>query len=260
MNIRFHALLTRAFLLAVFASPVLAQQSNSVPAIDPQADAILHSWADAAAHRTAAVIRIFDTIDEVQPDGSKLQFANLRTFSIQRPEWLKVETSGDEDARTIWMDGKTLTVLDRNSNVYAQLPMVGTIDQSIDLLQKKYNMGMPGADLLTGNLYATMTENCSAVDYIGVGYVGEEQYHHLAFIGGPIDWQLWLSVDAKPTLRKMVITYKQLHGEPQYTMNVLKVEEGIAFDESAFFPVLPAGAEKIEIRPVEPVQQKEDTP
>jgi hypothetical protein len=261
MNIPFHALLTRAFLLAAFASPVFAQPSNTIPVIDPEADAVLHRWSDAAEQRTAAVIRIFDTIDEVQPDGSKLQFAHLREFSILRPDRLRVETSGDEVARTIWMNGKTVTVLDQTSNVYAQLPAPGTIEQAIDLLQKKYNMGIPGADLFSGKRYETMMENSSAVDYVGVGYVGEEQFHHLAFIGGTIDWQLWISMGEQPTLRKMVITYKQLRGEPQYTMDVLSIEEGIgALDDALFQPALPAGIERIEILPIESMQQKEVAP
>jgi hypothetical protein len=57
----------------------------------------------------------------------------------------------------------------------------------------------------------------------------------------------------------MVITYKQLRGEPQYTMDVLGIEEGIgALDDALFQPALPAGIERIEMLPFEAVQQKED--
>jgi hypothetical protein len=228
-----------------------AQAPAANPAIDPEADAVLHRWSDASKQVQTAVIRVADTIDDTQPDGQKIQFAHVREFTIQRPDKLKVETTGDVTCRTFWKDGKTLTVLDRDKNVFTQIPDPGTIDQAVDLLQETYNMSLPAADLLSGDLYQNMTAGCQAIDYVGIGYVGEEKCHHLAFTRDIIDWQLWIGMGDKPATRKMVITYKQLPGRPQYTLQVIKAENPAMIKESVFVAEIPKDAVKIEIKPAE---------
>lgn len=242
-------------LLAAMAIAGIVQAQGA--AVDPKADAVLRALSNRNQQMQAAVFRLADTIDEVQPDGRKLQFAHIREFTVVRPDKLKVETTGDVNSRTLWIDGKTLTVLDRTENVYAQLPDPGTIDEAINLLQEKYNMSLPASDLLTTNLYESMTAACDAIDYIGIGYVGEEPCHHLAFAGGKIDWQMWIAVGDQPMLRKMVITYKNMPGEPQYTLRLLSVGDADRIPDSVFTCLIPAGAEKIEFQPVDWTASKE---
>jgi hypothetical protein len=241
-----------------FGSVLLQSASAQAPdtnrVIDSEADAVLHRWSDTSKQVQAAVIRLADTIDEVQPDGQKLQFAHVREFTIQRPDKLKVVTTGDVTSRTFWKDGKTLTVLDRDKNVYAQIPDPGTIDQAVDLLQETYSMSLPAADMLSGDLYQNMTAGCQTIDYVGVGCVGDEACHHLAFSRDTIDWQLWISMGDKPSTRKMVITYKQLPGQPQYTLQVIKVENPAKINESVFAAEIPKDAVKIDIKPAEKVK------
>jgi hypothetical protein len=38
---------------------------------------------------------------------------------------------------------------------------------------------------------------------------------HLAFRGESVDWQVWIDRGENPLIRKIVITYKELPGEPQ---------------------------------------------
>lgn len=238
-------------LLAIVPAMIQAQEPGPQPVIDPEANTILHQLSNYNKQVQTAVFRLTDTIDDVQPDGRKIQFAHVRDFTVQRPDKLKVETIGDVTSRIFWKDGKTLTVLDRNKNVYAQLPDPGTIDQAIDLLQEKYNMSLPAADMLSADLYQVMTAGCKAIDYVGIGYAGDEKCHHLAFSRDNIDWQLWIATGDKPMVRKMVITYKQLPGEPQYTLHVIKAEMPEKINDAVFACEIPKGTEKIEFQPVQ---------
>ena len=172
-------------------------------------------------------------------------------MTVVRPDKLKIETTGDITSRTLWKDGKTLTVLERDKNVYAQIPDPGTINQAIDLLQEKFNMSLPASDLMSTDVYKTMTEGCQKIDYVGLGYVGEEKCHHLAFTRDNIDWQMWITVGDKPSPRKMVITYKHLPGQPQYTMQLLKIEYDPKVNDSVFACQIPKGADKIEFQPAD---------
>lgn len=234
---------------SVMLQSASAQSPSTNRVIDPEANTVLHRWSEASKQIQMAVIRVADTIDEVEADGQKLQFAHVREFTIQRPDKLKVETTGDVTCRTFWKDGKTLTVLDRDKNVYAQIPDPGTIDQAVDLLQETYNMSLPAADLLSGDVYQNMTAGCQAIDYVGTGYVGDEKCHHLAFTRDTIDWQLWISMGDKPATRKMVITYKRMPGQPQYTLQVIKAENPAKIDPAVFAAEIPKNAVKIEIKP-----------
>lgn len=227
-----------------------SQESASQPNIDPEADTVLHQLSEHMKKIPAAIFRVTDTIDDVQADGQKLQFAHIRELTVVRPNKLRVETTGDVTNRTVWKDGKTLTVLDRDKNIYAQIQDPGTIDQALEMLQEKYGMSMPGADLLSADVYKTLTEGCSAINYIGIGLVGEEKCHHLAFTRENIDWQLWVSLGENPAPRKMVITYKQVPGEPQYTQQLLKVEDASKINDSMFTCEIPKDAEKIDFQPV----------
>ena len=230
------------------AGVIHSAEAPKKPAIDPKADAVLHQLSDHNKQVKAAIFRVTDTIDDVGLDNRKVQFAHVRELTVVRPDKLKIETTGDITSRTLWKDGKTLTVLERDKNVYAQIPDPGTINQAVDLLQEKYNMSVPASDLLSPDVYKTMTEGCDAINYVGLGYVGEEKCHHLAFTRDNIDWQLWVTAGDKPSPRKMVITYKHLPGEPQYTMQLLKIEYNPRINNSVFACQIPKGAERIEFQ------------
>jgi hypothetical protein len=47
----------------------------------------------------------------------------------------------------------------------------------------------------------------------------------------------------------MVITYKELAGEPQYTLQLLKHENADQIPETAFSCTIPQGAKKIAFQP-----------
>jgi len=53
--------------------------------------------------------------------------------------------------------------------------------------------------------------------YIGADLVEREPQDHILLVGEDRDVQLWLTQAQPPLLKKVVITYKQLPGAPQYT-------------------------------------------
>jgi len=236
--------------LMVVASAVRGQvqETSRRPVIDPEADTVLRRLGERNKQLKSAVFRVTDTIDEVQDDGQKIQFSHVRELTVVPPNKLRVVTTGDVTSRTFWKDGKTLTVLDRDKNVYAQLPDPGTIDQAIDMLQAKYNLSMPAADLLSDDIYQTMTAGCDAIRYVGVGLVGDEKCHHLAATRKDIDWQLWVTMGDQPAMRKLVITYKRLPGAPQYTLQLLAAGDASQITDAVFACEIPKGAERIELR------------
>lgn len=240
---------TGALCIALAGAALAGDPATPKPAVDPRADTVLHEMSDNLRGKQGSIVHLADTIDDVGADGRKIEYAHVRTFTIMRPDKLRIDIKGDLNNRTLWKDGKTITLLDRDHNVYAELPDPGTIDQAVDMLHDKYGLSLPAADFLSDDVYKSLTDGCTAIDYIGQGYVDEDPCHHLAFEKDEIDWQLWITMGKDPRPRKLLITYKNRPGEPQYALRVLKRETPGKIKPSTFEADLPKDSTKIDFQP-----------
>jgi hypothetical protein len=96
----------------------------------------------------------FDSVLEVVThDGQKLALASSGAVTLNRPDKIHAARSGGFVDTEFLFDGKTLTLVGKNTNKYTQLEVPGTVDQVIDELRDKYDRPLPAADLLTTNAY-----------------------------------------------------------------------------------------------------------
>jgi len=250
---RCHAILLGLTLLGL-ALPVgagSAEEAEPEPAIDPQARELVQRMSNALAQLEHFDLLVADTIDDVLDTGQKIQYTHIRSATVSRPDKLKIEVKGDITNRVWWKDGKTVTMLDTANNVYGQIDDPGTIEQLVDLLSERYGVQSPLADLFSPDLEEIMADGMQTGEYLGIHLAGRTECHHLAFTDENIDWQVWIDTGEKALPRKLLITYKQLPGQPQYTAMVERIEElsEVADDVFAFEP--PEGAEKVKVQPVE---------
>lgn len=226
-------------------------QEGPAPDVDPEAEAILRKMSDHISKVTHFSFEVIDTIDDVLDSGQKIQYSHHRSAIVSRPRKLRVDTRGDLINRSIWKDGKVVTILDRDHNAYAQTEDPGTIDDLIDKMLERYGVVMPLADLLSADPFEVLMRNVRSGEYLGLHRVGVHSSHHLAFRQDEIDWQIWIDSGDEPLPRKMIITYKTLPGEPQYTM---VLQGSISFTQApvpnAFTFTAPGDAEEIEFLPV----------
>ena len=133
-------------------------------------------------------------------------------------------------------DGKTLTLLRKDENLYAQVEAPGSIDNLIDTLRDKYHRPVPGADLLTSNVYDQLMPLVVDTKDLGSGVIGGVECNHLAFRTEEVDWQIWIAVGDRPYPCRLVITSKQVAGFPQYTAQVRAWKAGgeVAADDFGF--------------------------
>ena len=72
-----------------------------------------------------------ETFDEI-PDGQpKMEMTNLRRLAVERPNHAASDATGDTLNRASWYDGQTVTVLDKENNVYAVIEAGGTLDATL---------------------------------------------------------------------------------------------------------------------------------
>ena len=117
-------------------------------------------------------------------------------------------------------DGKTLTVLGKNLNKYAQIDSAGSIDQLVARLRNELGMAIPGADIMLSNAYDELMSDVLEAKHIGRGVIDGVECDHLAFRDSDVDWQIWVEVGNRPIPRKYIITSKAVTGAPQYTLRI----------------------------------------
>ena len=179
----------------------------------------------------------FDTdLEIVTKDKQKLALASSGTVVLNRPDKLRVTRHGGfADAEAIF-DGKTLSLIGRNANVYGQVDIPGSIDHLIDELQDKYHRPVPGADMLESNLYDELMPLVIDTKDLGSGVIGGVECDHLAFRTKEVDWQIWIAQGARPYPCRYVITSKLVEDGPQYSMQIRDWKTGneVASDDFSF--------------------------
>jgi hypothetical protein len=179
----------------------------------------------------------FDTVWEVvTPTDQKLGLASSGTVTLVRPDKVRVARSGGFADFEILFNGKTLTLLGKNANLYTQAAAPGTVDQLIDELRDKYNRPLPGADLLMTDSYGELMQDVYDSKDLGSGVVNGVECDTLAFRKKDVDWQIWIAQGDHPYPCRFVVTSKMAGGDPQYTIQFRDWKFGgdVAADDFVF--------------------------
>ncbi len=179
----------------------------------------------------------FDSVFEViTPTAQKLGLASSGTATLSRPDKVRFARSGGFADYEILYDGKTLTFLGKNANLFTQVAAPGTVDQLIDTLQDKYNRHLPGADLLMTNSYDELMQDVYDSKDLGSGVISGVECDSLAFRKNEVDWQIWIAQGDRPYPCRFVITSKLESGDPQYTIQFAdwKFGNDVAADDFSF--------------------------
>ena len=104
-----------------------------------------------------------------------------------------------------------------DQNVYATVDAPETIDKLIDNLRAKYGIAVPLADLLISDIAKSVRDNAESGLYAGLHYHQGVKHHHLLLSNQNVDFQVWIEDSVRPVPRKIVITYLNTPGQPQFT-------------------------------------------
>jgi hypothetical protein len=187
-----------------------------------------------------------ETFDEVFERAPRLQLTNVRRVLVEKPGRLTAEAAGDTLYRAAWFDGRRLSVLNREENVYTTLDQPPTLDAALDLLSSKYGVDVPLSDFVYSDPYAVLSEGALYGEYLGIHQASGVECHHLAFTQASIDWQIWIDAGEKPLPRKLVISYREEPGVPQYFATIRKWDLEPTIPEGAFRFEPPQGARRVE--------------
>jgi hypothetical protein len=233
--------------LAGAQEPAPGPSSTAPPRnVEARAEQELKKMGEFLAKLPHFALEAEETFDEV-PDGQpRRQLTNVRRIAVERPNHLAADATGDTLNRASWYDGRTVTVLDKEHNVYATIEAPATIDATFDKLTDEYGVVLPLADLLYSDPYAVLMEGVTYGRYLGIHQAAGVDCHHLAFSQDRIEWQIWIDAGEKPLPRKLVISYVQEPGEPQYSATIRRWNLDAKVPEGLFTFEAPEGAQKID--------------
>ena len=230
----------------------IGDDSENSSSIEPKADHALRQMSDYLKSLKAFTLRAENTTDELALAGSKLQFGQTVDIYVKRPDRLRANAEGDLANQQLFFDGKSVTLFNKDKNVYATLAAPGEIEPALEYAQNTFEINAPLADLIYREAYRVLTENVHSGHYVGLHLVRGVQCHHLLFIQDDIDWQIWIENSQTPLPRKMVITSKWLAGGPQFTALMSYWKTTARLPEDLFVFTAPVTARKIKILPADP--------
>ncbi len=73
--------------------------------------------------------------------------------------------------RSVWYDGKSFTLLDREFNTYIQVPAPDSIDAVLDEIEERLGIVVPLSEMLSENVYRVLTQQIRRASYLGLHQV-----------------------------------------------------------------------------------------
>ena len=227
---------------------ILLGTSAGAKAAEADAKRILKSMSDYMASQKSISFGFDATLEVVTKDEQKLALASSGTVTLNRPDKILATRSGGFADVEMSFDGKTLTLLGKNLNLYTQLEVPGTIDHLVDELKDTYNRPLPAADLLLSNSYNDLMYGVIDIKDLGSGVIGGVECDYLAFRTKDVDWQIWIAQGKRPYPCRYVITSKLISGGPQYTIQTRDWKTGGEVAATDFRFKNPTKANKVELK------------
>lgn len=243
------ALLRAATLVGALSLPGLAMAQDAPaearPRIDPGAMAILMKMAENIAAMPKFSAHIRAGYDVVQDSGQKIEFAESRTVTLKRPDRFRSDiVRSDGDQGVVTFNGKDLVTYNSTDNVYAMETKAGTVDAAITYFLTELKMRLPLAMLFVSTLPAELDRRVTDAVLVEESVAGKEKLDHIAARTETVDFQVWVRRD-KALPRRIVLTYKQADGAPQYWADFSDWNMAPDVAEAQFNFAPPKGAERI---------------
>jgi hypothetical protein len=233
-------------------APAAEKQGASAPAAaaiendrDPKAMEILMRMANFLAKAPSLRVTVLSSYDAIQEDGEFIEFGDRRRFELQRPDRLRVEVErSDGDHGGLIFDGKAITAYRPADNLYAVVEKPGTVDAVMVYVVRDLQIPLPLARMFTTTFPQQMEKMVKSIAYVETNRLFDVPTDHLAVRGDEVDFQIWIAQGDAPLPRRVIITYKNAPGEPQFRA-MLNDWSLASVDPGRFAFSVPAGAEKV---------------
>lgn len=219
--------------------------SHTAAADEVQARHLFKAMSDYLGKQKTMSFDVDTSLEIITKDGQKLALTNSGSITITRPDKIHMTRRGGFAEAELFFDGKTLSLLLKGKNIYAQQDLPGSIDNLITELRDKFHRPVPAADLLTANVYAEMMPSVVNVKDLGSGFIRGVECDHLAFRTDETDWQIWITQGPQPRPMRLVISSAKIAGMPEYQVDIMNFKTGRAVSPVSYAFTPPRGSKKV---------------
>ncbi len=244
----FTAGMSRCCTIALLAGLSLTVQAQPA-GIAADAKQILKASTDFLASQQQFSTDTRNTLEIVLTSGQKIEFNHTARQSVQRPNKLRAERSGDLVDQLFIYDGQSLTLHNPQNNAYAQVAAPDTLEGMLDFARETLDIVAPAGDILYQNAYDILMDGVTDGFVVGKAVIEGVLCDHLAFRAPHVDWQIWIQQGEQPLPRKLVITTRDVVNAPQFAVTVTNWNLQPTFDAQTFEFTPPAGATKVDFLP-----------
>ena len=216
-------------------------------ALDPDAVDVLRKMVKSLTEAQALRVKLDEEYDALQSDGETFSFGKSAVMLLRRPDRLRVEGADRAGNDRYWTyDGKQLTVYDADRNVFAASAQSGDIDAVMDFLRDEVGMKLPLAPLFSTNLRALLLENVVTATFVDEEILDGVELDHIAFqYADGVGVQLWIPAKGDALPRRMVMTFEDARGRPQFRADFREWDLAPKLKDSAFHFDAPKGARAV---------------
>jgi len=225
-----------------------ASQAPEPGDIDEKAVALVKRMGDYVRAQPRFRFTVDQSYDVVQDDGEKLEFGGVRTYTVRRPDRLRIEGDRrDGSPRTLYFDGSQIAVSIPAEKAYALVKMKERrdLDTTLSLAQNELDIQVPLAGLLRSEPTKEILDGLMSAYIVGKETLAGVACQHVAMRTDEVDAQLWIATGDQPVPRRVVIEYRNVEGQPRYTaeFSSWSMKPDVADSVFAFSP--PKGAERV---------------
>lgn len=175
--------------------------------------------------------------DQQLDSGQTIAFQHHTQVLAVRPDKLYVNVDQAGASRRFFYDGKHFTLYDQRLNYYTREPAPESIDKLLDLLDDRYGIELPLADLFRWSPGTADEVGISQAYTIGKDSIDGQRCVHYAYRQPQIDWQLWLREGPQPLPCRLVITRRDDAERPRHSVSFAwDLSSPISPDAFAFTP------------------------
>lgn len=235
--------------VTVAGGPARAADPTPVPepsAQDQAARALVLGMAEFMARAPAMSVTMRSGYDAIQADGQRIEFGERRRILMQRPDKLRADVERSDGERgTVVFDGRWITVFNARENVYARVEKAGSLDQALVYMVRDLRATLPLARMFTTGFPVDLDKRATSVAFVEECSLFDVPTDHVAVRSAEVDLQLWIARGPEPLPRRVVVTYKNAPGEPQFRADLYDWSVPAKQDAATFAFVPPPGAEQI---------------
>ena len=176
--------------------------------LEPKAIEILKAACSRLAAAKAMAFTVVLSYESASRLGAPLVYTTKSEVAVQRPDKLRVITSGDGPASEFYYDGKVMMAFEPAANLVAVADAPPTIDATLKAAYDSAAIYFPFSDVIVADPYQDIADGLKLAFYIGQSQiVGGTTTDMIAYANEDVFVQMWVGVEDKlPRMMRAVFS------------------------------------------------------